>query len=416
MSASTQRRRRRLACIAAAYVIMSPRRPPRWWQRQLFRGRDECSDQFRADLTASSLFTNFTRVCNEDFELLISLIGPTISKQDTNYRNAISVNDCLAVTLRFLATGDSYTSLMYLFKISKQSISKIVPKVCEALVNALAEYVKTPSNSQEWALVSTGFKNKWQFDQCLGALDGKHVVVQCPVDSGTEYFNYKGHYSIVLMALVDSNYSFLYVNVGCQGRISDGGVFKNCDLWNTTLKTSGNLPADKPLPGRVFAVPHVIVADDAFALHKHIIKPYPGHQQKGSKKRVFNYRVSRARRCSENAFGIMSSVFRVLRKPMLLEPEKATIITCACVYLHNFLRANKSANYYAPPGSVDYVLPDGTIVPGDWRNGESERGETFYPLPRIGRRASEHAKAIRDEYASYFISDEGSAPWQHDYD
>lgn len=415
MSASTQRRRR-LACIAAAYVFMSARRPPRWWQRLLFKGRDECNEQFRADLTASSLFTNFTRVCNEDFELLISLIGPTISKQDTNYRDAISVNDRLALTLRFLATGDSYTSLMYLFKISKQSISKIVPVVCGALVSALSEYVKTPSNSQEWELVSTGFKNKWQFDHCLGALDGKHVVVQCPVDSGTQYFNYKGHYSIVLMALVDSNYSFLYVNVGCQGRISDGGVFKNCDLWNTTLQSSDSLPADRALPGRIFAVPYVIVADDAFALHKHIIKPYPGHQQEGSKKRVFNYRVSRARRCSENAFGIMSSVFRVLRKPMLLGPEKATAITCACVYLHNFLRANKSANYYAPPGSLDYVLTDGTIVPGDWRNRETESVESFYPLPRVGRRGSEYAHAIRDEYASYFTSEEGSVPWQYDYD
>lgn len=65
---------------------------------------------------------------------------------------------------------------MYLFKISKQSIFKIVPKVCQALVNALSEYVKTRRNNQESALVSTGFINKWQFDQCLGALDGNHVV------------------------------------------------------------------------------------------------------------------------------------------------------------------------------------------------------------------------------------------------
>lgn len=111
----------------------------------------------------------------------------------------------------------------------------------------------------------------------------------------------------------------------------------------------------------------------------------------------------------------MSSVFRVLRKPILLEPEKATVVTCACVYLHNFLRANKSANYYAPPGSVDYVLPNGTIVLGDWRNGESEICESFYPFPLIGRKASEQVKAIRAEYASYFVSAEGSVPWQHDY-
>lgn len=60
-----------------------------------------------------------------------------------------------------------------------------------------------------------------------------------------------------------------------------------------------------------------------------------------------------------------------------------------------FLRAKKSPDYYAPPGSLDYVLPDGTIVLGDWHNGESERCETFNPFPRIGKSAKEQVKAIR---------------------
>ena len=78
----------------------------------------------------------------EDFENLICLIGPAIHKQNTNWRTAISVTERLALTLRFLATGDSYHSMMYQFKISTQSISFIVPEVCEAIVNALSEYIK----------------------------------------------------------------------------------------------------------------------------------------------------------------------------------------------------------------------------------------------------------------------------------
>lgn len=303
---------------------------------------------------------------------------------------------------------------MYLFKVSKQSISVIVPDVCAAIVKVLSPYVKAPTTAEEWKRVATGFKTKWQFDHCIGALDGKHVVLQAPMHSGSEFFNYKGSHSIVLLALVDWNYSFLYVDVGCQGRISDGGVLKNSVLWQK-LQTNIGLPLPEPLPGRDTPVPYVIVADDAFALHDNIMKPYPGHQSKGSNKRIFNYRLSRARRVSENAFGIMSSVFRVLRKPMLLSPEKASVITLSCVYLHNFLRASKSSsNIYAPPGSLDVTLPDGSIAPGDWRN-DPEGTTSLLRIPRVGRKPTKTVAQIRDEYASFFVSDSGRVMWQDKY-
>lgn len=79
---------------------------------------------------------------SSDFETLLSLIGPRITKMDTTFRKVISVNERLAVTLRFLATGDSYHSLMYMLKISKQVISAIVPDVCDALINTLQDYIK----------------------------------------------------------------------------------------------------------------------------------------------------------------------------------------------------------------------------------------------------------------------------------
>lgn len=77
-----------------------------------------------------------------DFEFILNQIGPTISKKDTKWRKSISAKVRLAVTLRFLATGDSYQSLHYLFKISAQVISIIVPEVCKALIEVLKDFVK----------------------------------------------------------------------------------------------------------------------------------------------------------------------------------------------------------------------------------------------------------------------------------
>lgn len=85
-------------------------------------------------------FKNFFRMTKSDFEELLTAVAPKIKKRNSNFRAPISPEVKLAVTLRYIASGDSYTSLMYLFKISKQYISQAVPEVCEAIINVLHGY------------------------------------------------------------------------------------------------------------------------------------------------------------------------------------------------------------------------------------------------------------------------------------
>jgi hypothetical protein len=96
--------------------------------------------------------------------------------------------------------------------------------------NIILLFFQLPHNSEQWLKICQEFNEKWNFPHCLGAIDGKHIVIQSPNKSGTEYFNYKDTFSIVLMALVDANYNFIFVDVGCQGRISDSGVYRNTDM------------------------------------------------------------------------------------------------------------------------------------------------------------------------------------------
>jgi hypothetical protein len=128
------------------YALKKKRKERRWWQRQLYTSREVYSgSSLLADLNfqlISGLYKNFTRMSPSEFEFVINLIGEKISKKDTVFRKAISVQERLALTQHFLASGDSYISLQYLFKISKQAISGIVPEVCEVLVEKLKDYIQ----------------------------------------------------------------------------------------------------------------------------------------------------------------------------------------------------------------------------------------------------------------------------------
>lgn len=273
-----------------------------------------------------------------------------------------------------------------------------------------------PSTTDGWLQCAKEFEEHWNYPHCVAAMDGKHIMLQAPINSGSEYYNYKSYFSIVLFALVDANYNFIFADVGTQGRISDGGIFKHSLIWKKIQEKSLNFPEPKELPGREKRIPYIILGDEAFALHENVMKPYSGLHEKGSKERIFNYRLSRARRVSENAFGILSAVFRVLRKPMLLEPNKARDVVLTTIYLHNYLRKSKnSRNTYTPAGTFDSELNDGTVVAGTWRRDDVKivNETSMCKLKQIPRKSPSNAQEIRVEFAEYFFTN-GRIPWQND--
>lgn len=127
------------------------------------------------------------------------------------------------------------------------------------------------------------------------------------------------------MAIVNSNYEFIMADVGINGRISDGGVFGYTAFGKALANESLKIPKPRTLPSSDKELPFVFVGDDAFALTENFMKPY---SQIGltPEQRIFNYRLSRARRIVENAFGILVSRFGVFQRPIALSPDKAQIV------------------------------------------------------------------------------------------
>lgn len=252
-------------------------------------------------------FKNFVRIDPEMFNQMVDDLMPRLQKTNTNFRKSLSVGLKLAITLRYLATGDSYKSLSYGFRVAPNSIVTVVADVCQAIYAHYHEKAfKFPASADEWKKVAQGFSDKWNFHHCCGCIDGKHVRIQAPPKSGSVYYNYKGFYSIIMLALVDSNYKFMYVDVGGYGADSDAGIFRECGLYHALEHDIADLPPSEPLPGSDTDVPYFLVGDDAFPLREWMMKPHSKREMMAAE-RIFNYRLSRARRIVENAFGILAN-------------------------------------------------------------------------------------------------------------
>ena len=390
------------------------RRKARFWVRRIYRERKEKGEFYilvkEAKLFDHELFFKMFRMFPAKFEQLLQYVAPSIMKR--SQREPIGPEERLSITLRYLATGDAFSTIAASYRMSDVTVGRIIKETCRVLwERLLAEgYIKCPVNSSEWRQVAAQFETRWNFPNCVGAIDGKHVIIQCPPRGGSMFYNYKKFHSIVLMAAVDANYRFIMVDVGDYGRLSDGSVFSSCNFGYQIINDKLDLPGPRVLPGTEKAFPYVFVGDDAFPLRCNLIKPYPrGAIQLAES--IANYRISRARRIVENAFGIATSRFRVFRRAITANVDTATEITKSILVLHNFLIDSQpeEGNPYFEPSMVDREVRD-SFMPGQWRQYENPALEG---VTNIGsNNYTRTAKKIRDDYRDYFNSTHGSVPWQ----
>lgn len=181
------------------------------------------------------------------------------------------------------------------------------------------------------------------------------------------------------MAIADANYRFIFIDVGSPGADGDLNTFSRTSIGQKIFNNDDSLSLpENEILGDDFDCPFFFVADDAFPLHLKIMKPYSGrsfeiNQETGKRcrknmeldKTIFNYRLSRARRTVENAFGILTMRWGCLRSEFQSKPEKVRVISAACCASHNYMM--KKGGDYVTTTMIDRFSADDGRIDGDWR-------------------------------------------------
>ena len=261
---------------------------------------------------------------------------------------------------------------------------------CQVIWDVLHPLELPTPTAEQWRMIAKRFGDLWDYPFAIGALDGKHIALQNPANSGSMYYNYKGYPSVVLMALSDADSCFILVDCGQYGRISDAGVYNISRISTLLEEKQLDIPtATFKISGSDIDIPFMIIGDEAFPLKPYLMKPFAARTL-NAKRRLYNYRHSRARRAVECVFGIMSRKFEVFQRPMRVQPDKAVLLTNAAVCLHNFIR-RRDGNLVDSSSTVTYEVME-------------NRGDGMQPLAinARGGRATDEAIAIRDGIADFF--------------
>lgn len=338
-------------------------------------------------------YRQFFRLNKKQVDFVLSLIENNIKKTSSRrVKYPISPVEKLLLTLRFLTTGETFRSLSVAFKISYGYISIIVRDVLRELYKKLVPIFLPEPQISDFEKIANDFTTKCNFPNCIGVMDGKHVRVLSPKNSGSLYSD-RHYFSIVLLALIDTNCKFVIVDIGSYGEEEENGIFEKSIMGRHMRSGEFRFPVEKSLPASDIIVPHVIIADEAFRLSDRVMKPYPKDQvAQDTTKAVFNDRLCKARKVSESAFVILCQNFRILSSPIAVLPETTNLIITATCCFHNMLR-----DEYL---STDVFQPDNHETNASVNN--------MLPLARSGDFSNADGFQIRDKFRCYFNTLQGS--------
>ena len=276
-------------------------------------------------------------------------------------------------------------------------------------------YLSPPQSKEEWLEISSKFEELWDIPHVIGCLDGKHIRIECPKLTEILYYNYKGFFSIVLLAIFDTNYCFSLFDLGQFESSNGSGVLASSQIGEMFEDEFLHMPEDRKLnDSDNKSLPYFLIGDEIFLLKKWLMRPFTG-KNASEEEKTYNYRHSIARRIIESAFGILTARWSIFQKPIRRTVVNVERYTLACLALHSYLRLTNTA-HNSPVGFIDSEDKERSICPGEWRLMRCNQSVNLQRLqPVKGSSIRQDILQTRNNLKNYLISEGCSTPWQLNY-
>ena len=295
-------------------------------------------------------FIKRLRVSRDVFEAIVSNLTASGHVRDNRCNNPkfrVPARFKCAVGLLHLAHGGSWWQTGFAAGISEAAAYNYTVSFCSGVIDVLREqYMRKPTQA-ELVEVQDRFCLRRGMGNVGAAVDGTHVPWQPDLEEYMEdYHNYKGWYSILCVACVNSFYMFVDAEVGRPGRMSDSTATQLSYFYNEMLKDSDSWLGPDGL----------LLSDGACGIGDFIMTPYPGTQLT-NKQQYFNFCLSSTRMFVEQTFGMWKSRWRVLIKEQVVSHETMSLMIYATMILHNvcMVHGNGWGIDYMTDGGLDLL-------------------------------------------------------------
>lgn len=326
-------------------------RPQNSWFEIHYNDRNIREDYFRRQM----------RMGRNTFDLLLNVLRPYVQREDTRLRKCISPERVVAIAIYRLAHGGTYENAGVAMNVGKTTAYEAFWDVVERLHETRGEYIKFPTTVAETAAEIETFEPYSDLPNIVGAIDGTHIKIKRPRQSGHDYFSRYHQHDVVTQAIVNGKMLFLEVATGFPGSMHDARVLRNTVIY--TKAENGDILANGPMfqIGQQSIQPY-LVGDSAYPHAPWLQKPYPEGSVDPDEIH-FSRELSAARVKVECAFGVLKARWRILDFIEECNVQKISQIIMVCVVLHNFcIRMGDNWDEEDPPDDDNPPNPNNNVL------------------------------------------------------